>query len=105
MEFPHVQELYEKYEDDGLVVVAVESRGDRDGAKKLFEDEGYTFTYLHDTKSVHSTIYNVRAFPTTYVIGRMGMIRYRHVGFFDGMEDILEDEIEELLAEEVPLSS
>jgi peroxiredoxin len=105
VEFPHVQELYEKYKDDGLVVVAVESRADMEGAKKLFEEEGYTFSYVHDTKSVHSNLYNVTGFPTTFLIGRTGMIRYKHIGFYKGMEEMLEDEIVELLAESPPPTS
>jgi tetratricopeptide (TPR) repeat protein len=99
-EFPHIEELYRKYKDEGLVVVAVESKGDMEGAKQLFEKEGYTFPYVHDTKSVHKNLYNVTGFPTTFLIGRMGMVRYKHIGFFKGMEEMLENEIRELLAEE-----
>ena len=58
-----------------------------------------TFTYpiLLDAKSVFEQ-YQVRGFPTTFVIDSGGKIINRHVGFGPGMEKHFEDEVKQLLA-------
>ena len=97
MEFPHLQDLYSEYRDQSFSVVAVESRGDRTGARSLIEDNGYSFTVLFDTDGVHRKSYNVYGFPSTFILNREGDIVYQHVGFYPGMEIILEEEIRQLL--------
>jgi peroxiredoxin len=97
VEFPHIERIYREYRDEPFAVVAVESKGDRTGARALIEEEGYTFPVLFDTRGVHRDDYGVYAFPTSLLIDPDGNIVYRHVGFYPGMEVILENEIRELL--------
>jgi peroxiredoxin len=80
-----------------LSVIAVESKEDRTGAKTLIEEAGYSFTVLFDTEGVHKKDYGVFAFPTTFILDKEGNIIFKHVGFYPGMEVVMENEILELL--------
>ena len=75
----------------------MESKGDRTGAKTLIEENGYSFTVLFDTEGVHRENYGVFAFPTSFILDREGNIVFRHIGFYPGMEVVMENEIRELL--------
>jgi len=98
VEFPYLQEIYEEMKDRGLVVVAVETRGDRARAEKFIEEKGITFTVLYDEgDGVAGKLYGVYAVPTSFIIDRNGVIRYRHIGFRKGMEEYFRMEIETLL--------
>jgi peroxiredoxin len=89
--------MVQKYSDYPFTVVAVESRGDRTGARKLMEENNYSFTVLFDTERIHSKDYHVIGFPTSFILDKEGNIVFRHVGFYPGMEVIMENEIRELL--------
>jgi len=75
----------------------VESKEDYTGAKKLIEESGYSFTVLFDTEGVHKKDYGVFAFPTSFILDKEGNIVFKHIGFYPGMEVIMENEILELL--------
>lgn len=81
-EMPSMQRLYEKYREQGLVVVAVNQFEDPD---LVFEFTGRlslepTFPILFDRESRVSEQYKVRGLPTTYLIDREGTIRYQAIG-------------------------
>ncbi|MFQ6104318.1 MAG: TlpA disulfide reductase family protein [Candidatus Glassbacteria bacterium] len=98
MELPYLQEIYYDLKDDGFTVVALETRGDRARAEKFIADKGITFTTLYDEAgSIARDLYGVYAFPTTFLIDRKGVIRYRHIGFKREMEENFRDEIARLL--------
>ena len=49
----------------------------------------------HDQVAVAA--YEVNGFPTMYLIDKTGKIRYRNVGVSEGIETILQDQIESLM--------
>ena len=83
--------------DQPFTVLAVESKEDRTGAKSLIEENHYSFTVLFDTKGIHRRDYHVYGFPTTFILDKEGNIVYQHIGFYPGMEVIVENEIRSLL--------
>jgi hypothetical protein len=97
VEFPYIEQIHQKYKDQPFSVLAVESKGDRTGARDMIEENHYSFTILFDTEAVHRDNYRVFAFPTTYILDTDGNIIFRHIGFYPGMEIIMENEIRELL--------
>ncbi len=100
MELPRLQELYESYHDQGLEIVAVERRRDTERAQKFIADKGLTFTMLEngeDDQEVVRSIFNVRGFPTSYLIDRQGRIMFYHLGWEEGDEVIYEEQIKQLL--------
>ncbi len=84
--------------DEGLTVLAIEISGDRRRAGKFMEEEGITFVNLYDEGgNIGRDLYGVYAYPTSFLIDRDGIIRYRHIGFRPGMEKTLALEIRRLL--------
>ena len=97
MEFPYIERLYQQFRDEGLTVLAVESKGDRTGARALVEENHYSFPVLFDTEGIHKEKYGVYSFPTSFLLDPEGNIVFRHVGFYPGMEAVLENEVRQLL--------
>ncbi len=88
--------LYE-FAGQPFAVLAVECRGDRTGARRIVEENDYSFTVLFDTERIHSRDYRVIGFPVTFILDRDGNIVFRHVGYYPGMEVVVENEVRELL--------
>lgn len=100
MELPRLQPLFEKYRDQGFNIVAVEAYRDTKRAQKLIEEKGLTYTFLENGEGdaeVVDTVFGVRGYPTSFVIGQDGRIMYAHLGFEPGDEHKLEEEIQSLL--------
>jgi peroxiredoxin len=101
VELPRLQPLYEQYKDKGFDIIAIEARRDTDNAKKLIADHKLTYTFLENgenDKEVVRKLFSVRVFPTSFVIGKDNKVYYYHLGFEDGQEKVLEEEIKVLLA-------
>ncbi|MFZ5968642.1 MAG: TlpA disulfide reductase family protein [Bacillota bacterium] len=79
-EMPDMQAVYEKYQDQDVVMLAVnvlaaEKTGtDMDSVKTFVDESGYTFPILFDVDGTVSQKYKVRALPTTYIIDKEGYI-------------------------------
>ena len=100
MELPRLQPLYDRYQDQGFEIVAIERQRDTERATKFIEENNLTYTFLEngegDDEVVRAT-FGVRGFPTSFLVDRDGMIRYYHLGFEEGDEDKIAAEIEALL--------
>jgi peroxiredoxin len=96
-----VEELYRKYRDRGFSVVAVEAARDTERALKVIRENELSFALLEteEDNDVVDDIFDVRGFPTVFVIDRDGKIHYCHLGFEKGDEVRLEEEILALLAD------
>jgi peroxiredoxin len=100
VELPRLQPLYEKYEDQGFEVIAVETKGQTERATKFIEEHGLTYTMLkngEDDADVASSIFKVLYHPSSFLIDRNGKVMYYHLGFEAGDEEHLEEEIKTLL--------
>ena len=100
MELPRLQPLFEKYRDQGFEVVTVETKGQTERATTFIEENGLTFTMLQNGQGdteVAKTIFNVLYHPSSFLIDRNGKVMYYHLGFEEGDEEHLEEEIKTLL--------
>ena len=79
---PHLQELYDKYKDDGLLVYGINNE-DPSKPAAFLEQYGYTFPTLKDATEVFR-LYGVRGIPATYIIDREGYIVAFVSGFRPG---------------------
>ncbi len=98
VEIPVLIDLYEEYEDQGLVILGVGL--DRGGAADLApfaESNGITYPILVGGRAV-SEAYKVAGIPTTFIIGRNGRIVAKHVGFAMEMAPELRSDIASALA-------
>lgn len=117
---PHLQKLYKEYkpkkgqDEGGLLVIGISL--DRNGskavkpfAKKLklkyimladsTKESGQDDKLLRTARDA-SGKYKVQGIPTAYLFDAKGVIRDVHVGFREGLEVQIEDEIKKLITEE-----
>jgi peroxiredoxin len=81
IEMPELQTVYETYQDQGLVILALNQDETADIAKAYFVDEmGLTFTPLLDDNSAISTAYGNFGLPTTFFVDGDGTIAVVHRG-------------------------
>ncbi|SEN59610.1 Peroxiredoxin [Mesobacillus persicus] len=96
-EMPYMQELYEKYHEDGFEILAVNStvtEKSRDNVVDFVAEYELTFPIPMDEKNRVSSDYEIMAFPTSFFIDSDGVIRSITVG---GMtKEHLEGEIKKL---------
>jgi peroxiredoxin len=95
-----LQTLWQSYKDQGLEIVAVESRRETERARKFIEKKGLTMTFVENGEGdseVVRNLYQVNGFPTTFVIDRDGRLVFYHLGFDEGDEKKMEEEILKLL--------
>lgn len=75
-EMPAFQEIYERYRDQGLEVVAisVDEPENLSKIKKVVADFGLSFSVLHDTDSEVFYEYGVLGVPETFFIDKQGKL-------------------------------
>ena len=102
MELPRLEPLWQRYRDRGFSVVAVEARRDSEGAVQFIEENNLTYHLLENLEGegeIVRSLFNVRGFPSSFLIDREGRIQYFHYGFSAGDELAIEQEILALLEE------
>jgi peroxiredoxin len=82
IEMPELQEAFEKYEDEGLVILALDQDEPIERAREFFYDEmELSFVPLMDDGSAVSTAYSsYSVLPTTFFIDRDGNVAAIHRG-------------------------
>ena len=94
-ELPLIETMYEKFQDQGFVVVAVNS-GESAGAVQAFATEqGLTFPILLDEDMKITALYRVRGLPVSVFVDTQGMITNQHVGMLE--EKNLGDYLKEII--------
>lgn len=97
-EMPAIQKLYDEYKRQGLIVLAVNStvQDDASAIAPFAAQYGLTFPILLDENGEVTRAYQLRSLPSSYFIGRDGIIR--EVVFGGPMtEALLRTRIEDLL--------
>jgi peroxiredoxin len=92
-EMPEFVAAYDRYQDDGLVIVGVNAQESASQAAGFMGDFGMAFPVALDTRGDVQQLYNVRGLPTTVFIDREGRIVERWAGLLRASA------LEELLAE------
>lgn len=103
-ELPKFQALYNKYKDNKNVAFLAmdwERPGEPEARMKAVTDfiakNNYTFPVVIDHDRVAVKAYEIEGFPTVYLIDPNGMIRYRNLGYDEGVEEIIETQLETML--------
>ena len=91
--------MYRELRDDGLSVVAVDVRDDREGTRSFYELSGFEIPNAFDTQGVAISQYGVAATPTTFLVDDEGRIVWRRYGYLPGEEEMLRARILRLLGE------
>lgn len=74
-EMPALEAVHDKYEEDGLVVLAVNAGEDPATIRQFADNVGLHFPILLDTRGAAIRAYQVQSFPSTYFVDRQGQVR------------------------------
>jgi len=96
VELPHIQELNERFADRGVIFVSVASSGPSGRGTEILAEAGVTYRTFYD-RTIFGD-YRVAGIPMTVLIDHVGRAMYRHVGFREGDEALMAEELEKLLA-------
>ncbi|MES9859751.1 MAG: TlpA disulfide reductase family protein [Candidatus Thiodiazotropha sp. LLP2] len=98
-EMPILQQLYDRYQDMGFVLLGVNVDEESALADKMLKDIPVNFPVLYDNENSVSKQYQVKAMPSTFMVDRDGKIRFLHKGYKPGYEDDYQQQIRTLLRE------
>ncbi len=98
--FPHVTQWYEKYKDEGLVIVGVHTpefvfEKNPANVKKAIDQYKIKYPVAQDNDYLTWQAYNNQYWPAHYLINKEGHIVYTHFG--EGNYEITENTIRSLL--------
>lgn len=79
-EMPLIQEYYERY-DGEMVVLGVNVGERRADVEKFVKEVEVDFPILLDENIEVERLYRVRAYPTTFFVDTEGTILYQHIGY------------------------
>jgi thiol-disulfide isomerase/thioredoxin len=100
--FPWFAQLHERLATRGLRIVAISLDEDRREADRFLAEHPAPFTVLFDPDAISGPLFALPAMPTSYLVGRDGVVRARHLGFRARDRAALEAAIEAALAEPAP---
>jgi cytochrome c biogenesis protein CcmG, thiol:disulfide interchange protein DsbE len=97
--FPKLEDLNRRYAASGLRVIGISEDEEDDKGKiaTFAENYGAKFPLAWDADKTIAKLYNPETMPSSFLVDRHGIVRFVHVGFHDGEELALEQEIKQLL--------
>jgi peroxiredoxin len=96
-ELPALDALYNKYSNDGLVIIGVDMDSSEKLVTEFLQKVPLSFTILIDGKGTLRREYRIRTLPTAFIIGKDGVIRNIQAGYGKEFLQMYEKEIVELL--------
>jgi len=82
-ESPCFEKLCTQYSAKGLILFRINSKESRETVEKYLEKESLNVPVLLDKTGKVGRLFGLWAHPTSYLIDRQGMVRYRAVGPVD----------------------
>lgn len=82
-EGPSFEKLYTRYKSKGLILFRIDTKESRETVIKFLEKEPMNVPVLLDENGKVGRLFGLWAHPTTYLIDRQGMVRYRSMGIVD----------------------
>jgi peroxiredoxin len=95
-EVPDLEATYQKYQDDGFVVLGVNLEEPPETIVPFVEEFDVTYPILLDRNGELMKTYRAMGLPMSVLVDREGMIQVRHVGFLTASQ------LEDYLANLVP---
>lgn len=94
---PVIQRIHEKYKNNGVVVVGMNSKEKKAAnAVNFMNKNNYTYTLALQADSVASA-FGVDSYPTTYIIDAEGKIIHKEIGFGDETEEKINEIMDRIL--------
>ena len=79
-EMPEFRTYYEKYEDEGFQIVAIEAGQPEAEVRAFVEEQGLKFVILLDPRSLSLTTFQSNTLPNSWIIDRKGQLRMAWLG-------------------------
>ncbi len=99
VEMPHLNRLHDKYRALGVTLLGVNIDDDPRHGAATAARWGVKFPVLLDADKRVSRLYDLGAMPSTVLIDRDGRVRHLHRGYREGMEQLYEQQLRELVRE------
>ena len=95
---PFLQSLYEKYKNNGLVMIGIDPYDDpvKGEMSAFLAKRGITYTVLFSDRELPKT-YHVSGYPTLIFLNREGNIVKTQYGFSTTLEEALEEQLKKML--------
>lgn len=98
--FPWLNDMQQKYASDGLMIIGINEDNDQADAEAFLQEYPASFRIMADPEGLLASQFELLAMPTSYLIGRDGLLVANHLGF----KTAKEDEYEALLRTALGLS-
>jgi thiol-disulfide isomerase/thioredoxin len=100
-EIPALETLHRRHAAEGLLIagVSIDVGGDSAKIASFAETLGATYALWHDPDDVVSTTFLSIGVPASYLVGRDGTLRWRHVGPVSADDSSLNAALKAALAE------
>lgn len=93
-EMPDMQKLYDNMDIEILAINLTDTEKSEEGVASFVEDMDLTFPVLMDTEGEISSAYNVKAYPTSYLLDAEGKIS--HIAYGAMNYDLMVQEFEKM---------
>jgi thiol-disulfide isomerase/thioredoxin len=97
--FPWMQQIQNRYGDQGVVVIGVNLDRDRALAEAFLDQLRPRFPIVFDPQAKFAESFKVAGMPASFYIDRAGRVRFKHVGFHAEESAAYERELAQLAAE------
>lgn len=97
--FPWMNKVQEKYQDQGFTIISINLDSNKVLADKFLQEVPANFVVIYDPQGKVAKHFNIQGMPSSILIGRNGMIKSSHSGFFNKKISQYQQEIEHLLVE------
>jgi peroxiredoxin len=94
--FPKLQELYVKYKSNGLEIVAISVDDEKNGISDFASTHGAKFPVGWDDGKKIADKWKPENMPSSYIVGKDGVVKHVHRGYHDGEEAEVEKELKAL---------
>ena len=82
-EAPSFEKLSKQYSPKGLVILRIDTKESKEAVAKFLKKHQFQTPVLLDKTGKVGRLFGLWAHPTSYLIDRKGMVRYRSVGMVD----------------------
>ena len=94
-EMTALEPVHQKYREQGLVILALNVRQDRETAQKFIDKLDISYDVLLDTDGEVARAYGVLGLPTTFFVDDQGVLQKRILG--ESTPEVFEEIVQELI--------
>ena len=98
--FPWLNEMQQRYAEDGLKIIAINIDEDQADAREFLERVPASFAIAYDPEGDVADLYRLKVMPSSYLIDRNGNMVHTHKGFKTSDGTRMEEKIRKLLQQD-----